>query len=342
MRLWNMLLILSIIGFTFYLFLPVLKPFLIGAFFAIAAQKPARIMQKKLSISEQTAVFFALCSVASLFLFILLIIGFVGARTAAHLTSVIPKYKDIIVLNIEETIQTISAALSDQQKENVIFFIETMSDSAVTIAGQYAESWLLSGTAFFLRIPGAASEIIVAVLSAFFIARDGRRIIRLIPALVHERILLAISYFVTAVQSFMTAQIILFIITFAAASGGFFLLRYPHAIEVAFLAAIADLIPLLGSSLLFIPWMAFSALTGQYMAAILLAILYVVLVIMRQLLEPKLVSGAIGLHPLAVLFSAFAGLTFFGAAGMVSGPLLLLACQSIYRSGLTQLLFIKR
>ncbi|OLN22670.1 hypothetical protein BTO30_08435 [Domibacillus antri] len=342
MRLWNMLIILTVLAFLFYLFLPVFKPFIIGAFFAITVQKPARFIQKKSCLSENMSIFSALVLAAFLFIAAALVFGFTAARAASHIAYVIPGYTQIILSNIEQIIHTVSDALSEQQKESVVGFIEAMSHSAVNMAGQYAEIGLRSSTNLILGIPGAASEIIVVLLSAFFIARDGNRMIRLIPALYQERLLLAITYFISAVQSFMTAQIILFTITFACASLGFFLLRYPHAAEVAFLAAAADLIPLLGSGLLFIPWMAVSLLTGQYMAAILLCILYAALVLMRQLLEPKLVSGAVGLHPLAILFTAFAGLTFWGAAGMITGPFLLLACQSIYRSGLLRLLFIKR
>jgi sporulation integral membrane protein YtvI len=342
MRFIHQIIVLLAIGLAFYWFLPVLKPFIIGAFFAAAAQKPAHFLQKKGKFSITLSIILALTFVASLFGAGCLIILFIAARTVSHLAAVIPGYMHIATLHIEHGMNIISERLSDAQEETIIQLIQTLNGSVSKIAGNYAETWILSGTSFVLSIPGTASEIIVAVLSAFFIAKDGRYLIKMLPVSLHERLFLTFTDFSSAFRSFINAQCILFAATFVIAAGGFLLLRIPHVVEVAFLAAMMEFIPIVGSTLLFLPWIVFFFLIGQPVSAALLAILYIILMIMRQLLEPKLISGAVGLHPLAVLFSVFAGLTFFGAAGMVAGLFLLLAVQSTHRSGLLQLLFTKR
>lgn len=342
MRFIHHFIVLVVIGLALYWFMPVLKPFIIGAFFAAFAQKPAHFLQKKGRFPASLSIILALIFVAFLFSAGCSIILFIAARTVSHLVAVIPSYVHIATFHIEHGVDFISARLSNTQEEAIIQLIQTLNGSVSKITGDYAESWILSGTSFMLSIPGAATEILVASLSAFFMAKDGGHLIKMLPASVHQRILFAFTDFSSSFRSFIKAQCILFSATFVTAALGLFLLRTPHVVEVAFLAAVAEFIPIVGSSLIFLPWIAFFLLIGQPASAALLAVLYAVLMIMRQLLEPKLVSGAVGLHPLAVLFSIFAGLTFFGAAGMATGPFLLLAVRSIHRSGLLQMLFTKR
>lgn len=342
MRFIHHFIVLLAIGLAFYWFMPVLKPFIIGAFFAAAAQKPAHFLQKKGRFSPSLSVVSALIFVVFLFGIGCSIVLLIAARTVSHLVAVIPSYMDIAAFHIEHGMDIISARLSTTQEETIIQLIQTLNGSISKITVDYAETWILSGTSFMLSIPGAATEIIVAALSAFFIAKDGGHMIKMLPASIHERLLLAFTDFSSACRSFIKAQCLLFSATFMTASFGLLLLRAPHVVEVAFLAAVAEFIPIIGSSLIFLPWIGFFLLIGEPISAALLAVLYTVLMIMRQLLEPKLVSSAVGLHPLAVLFSIFAGLTFFGAAGMATGPFLLLAILSVHRSGLLQMLFTKR
>lgn len=325
--------IIALLLVTYWL-LPIFKPFLAGAFFAAILLKPTHFIQRKTSISRSLAVLLSLFLMVALFFSAITIFCLIGARTISHIHDVVPIYAPIAVAHAEQIISEITAVLTPDQKIALVQFIESLGSTAEKTAEMYAGDWILSGTVLLLAIPGTAAEILIALLAAFFIAKDGDLFLKAIPVHLHEKAQNAAAEFSASFYSYTRAQIHLFAFTFFAACTGFFLLRTPHLIELAFLTAVLEFVPVIGSSLLFVPWILFCLLTGQVKIAVFVAILYIALMIMRQLLEPKLVSDSAGLHPLAVLFSAFAGYHLLGVFGVMIGPLFLLVCLSVYRSGL--------
>ena len=64
-----------------------------------------------------------------------------------------------------------------------------------------------------------------------------------------------------------------------------------------------------------------------------LLILFAILALVHNLMEPKLVGKSIGLHPLATLISMYAGLRFFGFLGLLIAPIFVLFLQFLYDEG---------
>ena len=50
----------------------------------------------------------------------------------------------------------------------------------------------------------------------------------------------------------------------------------------------------------------------------------------RQLAEPKIVGGSLGIHPLITLFAIYAGFKLFGFFGMIIGPIFAVVIKSIF------------
>lgn len=322
-----------------YWLLPIFKPFIAGAFFAAALHKPAHFIQKKGFSSRSSAVFIALIWILFLFALSLFLFGWISARTASHLNYVIPHYMPIASAHLAQAIQEVLSFLTADQKEYLIQSIASLEQSVGTLVQDYAGKWLLIGTGYALALTGTAAEMIIAVLTAFFLVKDGTALIAFLPEQIRQKTAIAADDFSSSLYAFGYAQLQLFILTFIAASIGFFLLGIPHILELGFLTAVLEFLPIIGASLLFIPLILFSFITGQTKTALFAAILYIVLTLMRQLMEPKLVEGAAGLHPLAMLFTAFAGFQLAGVFGLIAGPLCFLAFLSMHRAGL---IFTKR
>ncbi|WP_046174046.1 sporulation integral membrane protein YtvI [Domibacillus indicus] len=334
MRLFVHYVLVSAALLSIYWLLPIFKPFLAGAFFAAVLHKPAHFLQKKAAVSRNAAVLASLFWVLCLFSAGLLLFGWISARTASHIHYVIPHYIPVATAHLEQFVHSVTAFLSEDQKELLLQTIHTLETAAGNTVEQYAGKWLLTGTSYFLAVSGTAVELLIVLFTAFFIAKDGSFFISFLPEPLRKKIAAAANDFSASLYAYGYAQLQLFIITFAAACIGFFLLRIPHVLELAFLTAVLEFLPIVGSSLLFVPWILFCFLTGQTSTGVFAAVLYAILTIMRQLLEPKLVSDSAGLHPLAVLFAAFAGYHLAGVFGLITGPLFLLACSSMYRARL--------
>ena len=106
------------------------------------------------------------------------------------------------------------------------------------------------------------------------------------------------------------------------------------AIEFPLLIAIAisfvDALPILGSGTAMVPWAIICALNGDIKLGIAILILWIMMSITRQFLEPKLVSKNIGVHPIFTLIAMYTGFRFIGVIGMLIGPIALIVLKNIF------------
>lgn len=99
------------------------------------------------------------------------------------------------------------------------------------------------------------------------------------------------------------------------------LIGLEHAALIALCIAVFDILPVLGTGGIMIPWMILSALQGNVPLAVKLLILYLVITVIRNIVEPKIVGGQLGLHPVVTLCSMFVGAQLFGAVGLFGFPI---------------------
>ncbi len=105
-------------------------------------------------------------------------------------------------------------------------------------------------------------------------------------------------------------------------------------VEFPLLAALAigfvDALPILGSGTVIVPWAVIAALDGDLNLAIGLLILLVAISIARQLLEPKIVSHQIGIHPIFTLIAMYTGFKIMGIFGLLIGPIVLIILRNVF------------
>lgn len=114
---------------------------------------------------------------------------------------------------------------------------------------------------------------------------------------------------------------------------GLLVLRVDYAFVLALLIAFADLLPILGTSSVLVPWAIFELLAGKFALGIGLLILTVILWILRNFTEPKIVGKQLGIHPVISLISMFAGVKLLGFTGLFIGPLIAILVVTLNQSG---------
>lgn len=120
--------------------------------------------------------------------------------------------------------------------------------------------------------------------------------------------------------AYLKAQGILFLLVAACCSIGLCFIKNEYALLLGLLIAVLDAFPVFGSGLFFIPWALFSLLSGQMLQAAVLITTYVCCLLIRELLEPKLIGDKIGLKPIVMLIAIYVGIQLFGVFGFVLGP----------------------
>jgi len=110
------------------------------------------------------------------------------------------------------------------------------------------------------------------------------------------------------------------VVTFIELAVGLSLLSVDRAITIAALIAVIDILPVLGTGGVVVPWIIVELIKGNIPFAVGLVVLYLVIIIVRNILEPKLVGNQIGLHPLVMLMCMYVGLKIFGIIGIFVLP----------------------
>ena len=187
-------------------------------------------------------------------------------------------------------------------------------------------------------IPAAFIFITVTLLACFYFTADdgrlGRGIIafcsRLTPAPLRDRLPPIGRRLRRLGRQYLRTCLLLGLMTFCLSFIGLAILRVPYAFILALLLATVDLLPLLGTGIILIPWAGICLLLGQVRLGIGLLALYAVTTLVRQVLEPKLIGDGLGLHPLLSLFSMYAGLKLIGVWGMILAPLATAGVRAVF------------
>ncbi len=333
------ILIFSIIVFFLALKLSIFyMPFLIAVIIALILEPVIKFFIKHTSLNRKTS------AIIVLFFFFGIIIG--GATWGT--TRLIAESNNLLNgLNVyvEEAYTRISEFIGKVNFER----INLSDDIKKTIEETFADflgkgSNALKNTLIKLlnivtSLPTIFIYASITLLSLYFITTDKVYIIdqmeHHLPRKWVNKICVHLSEILHILGGYLKAQAILIIISFFIVLIGLMLLQaMNYNIEYPFLAAIAigfvDALPILGTGTVMIPWAIISFLNNDARLAIALSVLYIIVVIARQLLEPKIVGKNIGIHPMFTLVAMYTGFKFIGVIGMFVGPILLIILNNIY------------
>ena len=137
------------------------------------------------------------------------------------------------------------------------------------------------------------------------------------------------SNFLKGLLLYLRSYLFLMLFTFTVLLFGFFIMKIPFAILLAFTVALVDALPLFGVGTVLIPWGIFELLLGSHARGIGLIVLFLLSWILRQFIEPKIVSKSLGVHPILSLFIIYLGYSFFGFMGLFLVPLFVVLLQSL-------------
>ena len=186
-------------------------------------------------------------------------------------------------------------------------------------------------------VPSALIFFVTFLLSVFYFCADGTKITQAVlgwlPENMQRRFPAAKERLTRVGGRYLRAYFLLFLLTFAELFVGFTVLRLPYTFLPALLIALVDILPVLGVGTVLIPWGAIELLRGNVGLGTGLLVLCGLMLLLRQVIEPRVVGASLGLHPLATLFAAYVGLQLFGLFGMLVGPAVALIVKDLLERG---------
>ncbi|GIO27807.1 sporulation integral membrane protein YtvI [Ornithinibacillus bavariensis] len=224
-------------------------------------------------------------------------------------------------------------------QENIEKFVTNLADNGTN----FLQSSLLQIPEIVGFIPGLLTIFIVVWLATFMIINDWnnltKKLINLLPKKIHYFFIDFQQGVKKAFSGYLKAQLILILITAILILLGLMLLKVQHALTIALFAALVDLLPLVGTGIIFIPWILFTFITGNYSFSIAISVLYMIVIITRQVIEPKILATSIGINPLLSLIILFITIQVWGIIGVIAAPFILIIAYVLFQSGIFLKLF---
>ncbi len=329
---------------------PLIYPFLIGWLIAMAIEPGVQFLHRRLRMPRWASVTFLLLLTVSIIssLLVLLISKVVSELT--RLASSLPEYLDNFsqylfdtILSPDSTITGLILTVQEylqQHPEHQKEIVESIRNNlgSLTEIGTDLITSVIAGIGSFLgNLPFFITVLLFILLAAFFIAIDWPRLrqvlINILPSHISQTGKMIFKDLRRSLIGFVKAQLTLVIVTGIIVLAGLWILGIEYALTIALITCVIDLLPYLGVGSLLIPWGIYLLLVGNYSLGIGILVVYGVVTVVRQLLEPKLVSANIGLNPLLTLIALFVGLQLFGISGLILGPILGVMIITFHRSG---------
>ena len=325
-------LILAAVPVTFvavqYL-LPLILPFLLGAVLALAAEPMVRFFSGRLHLPRTWAsVLGVAMSIALLGLAVLILCALV-LRQLQALTGVLPDMEQTIRSGmgalsawLMQLADRAPGALRGPLTQNVEHFFSNSSALLEKATGYVIR--LASGV--LSRLPGSALAVVTGLISSFMISAKLPQICKcLAQRLPKEKLqpwMDTLKSMKGAIWGWLKAQVKLSGVTFGILTLSFLLLGIAYGPLWAFLVALVDAFPILGTGAVLVPWSLISFLQGNTLRAFGLLGTYTVVTVTRTVLEPRLVGRQLGLDPLVTLVCFYAGFRLWGIMGMILAPML--------------------
>lgn len=187
-----------------------------------------------------------------------------------------------------------------------------------------------------LATPRFFVSLLVCFIASVYIAGDRENIIDYFFSLLNEKNRDKIKCFFSRVgrgiRGYAKAYLWLFFITFSELYVGFLILRVKYAFVLAIGIALFDLLPMFSSAVVLVPWGIIMIAAGNYGVGAVMIVLAIVIAIVRQIAEPRLVGKGLGIHPLASLAAIYIGFRLFGFFGMILAPVSVLVIREILQS----------
>lgn len=313
-------------------------PFLIAFVLSMLIEPVIRFFMRKVKLKRRT----------SAIIVFIIVIGIITGLIAWGIITLIQEASNMLTgVNeyFEKTYIQIQNIISKSEfsKIQIPEEIQTIVKNGAGDFLDTVSTWLKTGLTKVLNtltsLPTIGFYIVICILSLYFICTDK---IYMLDQLDHhlpetwvKRLIKHIKEIAKALGCYLKAQSILILISFIISLIGLYIFEFIGLnVQFPLMAALGigfvDALPIFGSGTVMVPWAIISACNGDVKLGVALLGLWALMSIIRQLIEPKIVSKQIGIHPIFTLIAMYTGFKFIGVLGMLIGPIILIVLKNIF------------
>lgn len=323
-----------------------LTPFIIAAVTAALLRPVLNLLNRKLHLPRKpvgiilTVIFYLLIAFLGLILFSRLLdvaTAFLRALPSLWNDTMMPALSDLASMLTDKLAQmNVKLNFSaDEMLGHLGSDITSLSTTLLGMAGNIAFS-----------LPSVLINVIICIVSTLFILFDWEKITDFIYLQLSGRNS-DLAQKITrqsgsTIRQYIVSYGFILLITFSELSIGFLLIGFDNALLLAALISIFDILPVVGCGGILIPWTIISFIIGNIGNGVGLTLLYLVITVVRNIVEPKIVGKQVGLHPLVTLMSMVIGSSLMGGVGLFGLPITLAVVNKMNKDGVIHLYKTRR
>lgn len=295
----------------------------------------ARFMHKrgiKKTIASALAILFFMVIIFA----VIIGLGAVVTTQIIGLQNTIINNADLIRDEIAEGIRFVEErlnALPDGTEQQIQKYIGNVTTWASGFAASLLEAFLGLLTSFSAFIANFSIAIILAYFLSIEIPFWRKAAEEKTPKTFKKAFVFLKENVLAGIMSYIKAQLKLISFTFIIILVSLLILRVNNALSIALLAALFDILPLLGVSAVFLPWIAYCFIVGDTYLAIGLTVVLGIVLLFRQVMEPKITGDSLGVSAFTILSAMIVSLSIFGVAGLILAPVLIILLKALYEQG---------
>lgn len=348
------ILIISGIGLAIYLITKYLFVFVIVVGLSALLQKPIQFIEDKLKLNRTLAIIICLIAlflIASIGLSLILIYLIDLFDTiivqfpiyfqviVEHIKTWIEYFTENTLLNVELFLNRFNYDLT----ENLIKLIDNLYQLVITTSQKLANHFIPLITDLIVQMVEVTSTTIIVMILTILLCKDWKTyqqgLTNWIPGKMIKISRQFFQHFIKVSWGYLKAQLIVTSLTIVVLIISFYFLKIDRAFALGLIIGLIDFIPVIGVGLLLWPWIIYCLITRQFIIATELSIIYLIIVGIRQFLEPKLISEQIGMNALFVISIGYLCFLSFGLLGVLFTPVMLITIQAIKHSQLDQRIY---
>ena len=289
---------------TFRYVIRIIAPFLAALMLAALIERPVSLSEKHLHVPRALAS--GVCTVLIFGLF-LTSVWFICTKIFTEVRDLLASLPSFDALTAKATALTRALPLP---LRDMATRIRLPSEQLMAGAGKVA-----------LSLPSLLFALLTALLATFFLSAEKSVLFDLLGERFRKFCTSARRTGISLAGCYLRAAALLFLLTFALLAAGLSLLRIPYALGLAFLTSLLDAVPVFGTGAVLLPMAILRLLTGDFITALGLVLLYLIILAVRSIAEPKILGDQIGLPPFFTLLFLYVGIRVFGLFGILLPPL---------------------
>lgn len=335
MSIRTILFIAIVIGLV-YLSFTVGAPFLLALIVAIFLEPVVKLTVKYLKLNR----FIAVSIICSLFVIVLLgLLFLLGLKLFNEVLAFVERLPNMFnefsriandwLVYIRKTYENLPPDVVETIEQYLSALINWLSSQAIHLSGQLGS--------VLTQLPNLFIFFIVFIVAVYMFSyslttlKDG--FIQFFHDDSQQKVSAVIESLRHSIFGFLRSQIILSSLTYILSLVGLLIIDVKYPLAIALLIIIVDILPILGTGSVLVPWAIFSMFMGDFITGIGLIVLFLVITVFRRIVEPKILGDSVGISALAVLISLYVGLKLVGVIGVFIGPLIVIIYKACKNAG---------